>query len=962
MHGFNLIKREDIREIHSEGFYYEHERLGVKLVFLKNDDPNRVFAAGFRTTSNNSTGVAHIVEHCVLSGSRKYHTKEPFMDLLKGSLQTFLNAMTFPEKTIYPVASRNEKDFRNLMDTYLDAVFFPKLLEDERIFLQEGWRYEIHSKEEPLTISGVVYNEMKGAMSAPEAVVGQAMLSALFPESFYAYNSGGDPYEIPTLTYEEFKEFYKKHYHPSNGYLFLYGDLDIEYYLEYIDREYLSHFDRRTDISTLPEISKLKAPVDYKDFYNVSEGEGVEDKTFYSFACSFGENGNVFDTLLLSLLDEVLVDSDAALLKNTLLEGGFCEDLYSASESSQKPMFGLVLKNVKEEKLQEIKGLIRDVLEKIVREGLDLKLLEASLNKIEFNLKEGGADFHTKGVIYYIEVMDHWIFGADPISILKTDEPLKLLREKIGTDFFEKIIRERILDNPDAAWVEVAPKEGLTANKDIELQKKLEIFKDSLSEEELLTIIKKADDLKKMQEEPDTPEALSTIPRLALSDVSEEMGVIPYIPYDTSYAPFFHHEAFTSGIAYFKMSTYIADYRLKDLQYASLAASLLGSLDTKYHTYQELSNEVYLSFGDLRFSVSCFEHMRHKYEMAFFNVSGKVLRENIEKVIPLLKEILSYTKWDNKKRIFELLQMMKSRYETFFIMGGNSYAMTRAKSYVSKTAFLSDMTGGIGFYFFIKELLEKYDDMFDEISHNLSRAALLIGIRSNTMGMITGERKDYYALGSRLVEFLRSNPIREPEANPEIKLAQKNEGIIINSSVQFVSKAAYLPSLGEEINGVDLFIRFLVGLDYLHNNIRAMGGAYGAGLTVDGNAIALFSYRDPNLERTIEVFNKMADELERINLSKEELTQNIIGTMNARNPAMTDRVKGEVALFRILSCVSDYTFKNINYEILNVDNEKIRERAWLYRKAMEQNNLTVFGSGEKISSSKELFKNIITIS
>lgn len=956
--GFILEHNEEVKDVNSMASLYRHEKTGARLLHLKNDDNNKVFCIGFRTPPANSTGVAHIVEHCVLSGSRKYKTKEPFMDLVKGSLQTFLNAMTYPDKTVYPLASRNDKDFEQLMDVYLDAVFFPSMLKDEMIFQQEGWHYELTEKDAPMKYVGVVYNEMRGAMSSPESVLEEELANSIFPDTIYAHNSGGDPYVIPELSYEAFKAFHQSYYHPSNSYIIVYGDGDIDKYMKHMDEEYLSKFERKEIDSAIHPQKPFEARREHSAEYSLSVEENDEGRDFFAWTWGVGESGSAEENFMLGLLQDILVNSDAAPLKNALLEKDFAEDVFASGEFFRQGYFSVVAKNVDRADKTLFEETVEETLKKIVSEGLDKKLIESSLSAREFALKEGGGDFPTKGVLYALEAMNGWLYDHDPLLTLRYSELLAELKGKISTDYYERYIEKYLLNNPFSSLLHLMPKKGLSEERDRELAKKLQAYKESLSDAELERILAENRALNEMQLSEDSPEAKATIPKLSLSDVNEDAGVIDYTVKDEGF-PIVYHEAFTSKISYFRLAFDMSVLDLEELTYAALLADLLGSVDTENYTYQELSNEIYLNTGGISFSPMVTEHLHNGEIKLLFTVSSKVLSDKIDKVFPLIREITSTSKFSNEKRLGELIRMLKSRIEMTIFQIGHQWTMSRVSSYYSKTSKYSQLMGGYDGFLALQKWAKNFEEEFQALSEKLEKVYRKLFHRRNFTAMIVSDAEDYPKLAAEMKKYVESLPASSGKGSNDIRLEVLNEGFKSSANVQYVSKGANLREFGYSVTGTDYVVSKLMSGEYLHNNIRAKGGAYGAGVTVDlyGN-LTTFSYRDPNLKETLGVYDAMADHLKELSLTEEDLTMFIIGTVNQLDPPMTERRKGDTAFSFYLTGVAEEDLRKRTREVLQTKLADISARAEVYRAAMAKGNVAVLGNENKIEENKDVFKNI----
>lgn len=962
-YGFKLLDQYEIREIQSIARVFIHEKSGARLLYLENDDDNKVFSIGFRTPPWDSTGVPHIIEHCVLSGSRKYKTKEPFMDMVKGSLQTFINAMTFSDKTLYPVASRNDKDFFNLMDVYLDAVFYPRIYEDPKIFMQEGWHYELFDKEDPIIYKGVVYNEMQGAYSSPEIILGDEINKALYPDTCYRHSSGGDPDIIPELTYEGFLNFHRRFYHPSNSYIYLYGNGDIEKHLEHIDRDYLSNFDKK-DIDSHIDIQKpFKKRKEVIAYYPILKDEDDKNRSYLSLSFVLGENTQPEIYLMANILSLMLIESEAAPIKKALLQAGIGEDVFSINVGGLQPGFGIVAKHTSNDKKEQFEKIIFDTLNELVVKGIDKKLIEASINIMEYSLREAG-NFATKGLVYNMQSLDSWLYDDNPTTHLQYEDTINKFKENIDTGYFEKFIQERLIENTHSALVIIEPKKGLGEEKDKALKKKLADYKDSLNEEEMEELIKQNEELKEMQLSDDSPEAKATIPKLSISDVEPKAEIIPQEIIKLEDVTLLFHNIFTSKIAYvdFYFDTSMVDEQL--IPYINLLSGIIGKVDTQIRDYSELSNEIYINTGGINFDTNVYiEKDNDEIYYPKFRVKGKAIGDNIHKMMELINEILTQSKIEDESRIKELIQQFKSRIEMNIFNMGHYISSLRVGSYFSPTRKYTEKLKGLDYYWFICDVLENFDNNNQQIMDNLNKVYSDIFNINNLIISFTGDEED-------LVLVKDSLPVVVSNLNKEIKETQKynflekrsNEGILSSSNVQYVSKGYNFRKLGYEYNGSMKVLTTILNGDYLHNRIRAQGGAYGAGISIDRTGhITTYSYRDPNLKESIDVYDAMGEYIKNLNIDKSELTNYIIGTISRLDPAMTPYDKGQLATSRYISHITQEEIQKTREEVLNTKLKDIKAYGDLLDATMKEDYLCVLGNENKIMENKNIFNKLIKL-
>ncbi|SCG82769.1 Protein hypA [Proteiniborus sp. DW1] len=962
-YGFKLIQESKIDELQSVGRLFYYEKSGARLLHLENEDDNKVFSIGFRTPPTDDTGVPHILEHCVLAGSRKYTTKEPFMDMVKGSLQTFINAMTYKDKTIYPVASRNEKDFYNLMDVYLDAVFYPKIYEKPEIFMQEGWHHEIFNKKDNITYKGVVYNEMKGAYSAPEGILREAVSKSLFPDTCYKYSSGGNPDYIPDLTYEAFLDFHRKLYHPSNSYIFLYGNGDIKKQLAYIDENYLSDFNKTEIDSHITLQEPFTSRRELTDYYNISVEDNSDNKAYLSLNFVLGEKSNLESKLMNSIISDILVNSQAAPLKKALIDAGIGEDIFTLYVDGLKHGIGIAAKNTSTDRKEEFEEVILKTLNKLAEEGIDKKLIEASINKTEYDLREASG-FATKGIVYKILAMDSWLYDGNPIEYLKYDETIKELRQKIQTNYFEEYIKERFINNNHSSLVIIEPKKGLAEEKERAIQEKLDEYKKSLSEEELEKLIKDNQNLKNMQLSDDTEEAKATIPKLAISDVDPKAEIIPQEIIKDSELTILFHDIFTSKIAYLDLYFDSSMIEEEYVPYMNLLAGLLGKMDTKYKSYGELSNSIYANTGGINFETEALIKEDNGQEfMPKFVVSGKAIGDNIRTLVSLMGELILDTRLEDYNRIKELLFQIKSRMEMYISYTGSTVAASRVSSYFSAPWRYIEKLKGLDYFWFISDLIETFDKKKEEIIANLNYVYNKIFNLNNLIISFTGDKEDLSIVRSNLnIITERLNKDKFTQEKYSFKEEKLNEGILSNYNVQYVVKGYDFKKLGYDYSGSMRVLATILNGDYLHNRVRARGGAYGVGITIEKSGqLVVYSYRDPNLKETLSVYDSMSDFISKLDLNETELTQFIIGTIASLEPAMTPYKKGQIQAKRYMINTTREDIQEIRDAVLSTNVEKIRSCAQLLHDAMKQEYICVLGNENKIRENEEVFNKLVKL-
>lgn len=763
---YELIKEENLTDIHAKGYLLRHKKSGAKISLISNDDENKVFYIGFRTPVEDSTGVPHIIEHTVLCGSDKFPVKDPFVELVKGSLNTFLNAMTYPDKTVYPVASCNDKDFANLMDVYLDAVFHPNIYKKEEIFKQEGWHYELEDKDAPVTINGVVYNEMKGAFSSPEGVLDRVVLNSLFPDTTYSNESGGDPEVIPELTYEQYLDFHRKFYHPCNSYIYLYGNMDMDEKLEFLDKEYLSHYDKIEVDSAIQLQAPFEKPVTISKPYSIASSESLEDNAYLSYNVAIGTNLESELTLAFDVLDYALLSAPGAPLKQALIDAGIGKDIMGGFDNSTlQPIFSVVAKNANKEDEEKFVGIIEDTLKKIVKDGLNRKSLLAGINSEEFKFREADYGNFPKGLIYGLSCMDSWLYDDDePFLYLKILDVFAALKEKIETGYFEELIQKYLLDNSHKSYVSIEPEKGLNARLEKELEEKLAAYKNGLSEEEIDKLVEDTKHLKLYQEEPSPKEDLMKIPMLKRQDMKREAQPLVYEKVSCNGIETIHTNIYSNGIHYLNLMFDISDITEEELPYLGVLKAVLGYMDTEHYNYADLANEINLMTGGISSQINIYADTKKKDSFhAKYEVRSKILYQNLEEGLRLLSEILMGTQITDEKRLYEILARIKSRLQMSLSSAGHSVSAMRAMSYFSPVARFNDLVGGIALYRTIAELEEHFEEKKQFLMDKLRSLTEKIFVKNRLLISLTADAEGYQLLEEKFPQFLTVLPDGEKE-------------------------------------------------------------------------------------------------------------------------------------------------------------------------------------------------------
>ncbi|PKK39336.1 Protein hypA [Clostridiaceae bacterium JG1575] len=960
LNGFHLEKEIASPETGATAYYYTYEKTGTPLLFLKNSDPNRAFGIGFKTPPKDSTGVAHILEHSVLSGSRKFKTREPFMELLKSSMNTFLNAMTYSDMTLYPLSSMNAKDFKNLVDVYMDSVLFPILYERKEIFLQEGWHHEIFSKEEPIRYNGVVYNEMRGAYSSPESNVATQVSQALNEGTTYGLESGGYPYDIPNLSYENLLAFHRRYYHPSNALIYLYGDVDFADISQLLDEEYLSHFERKECPDDL--VLKEQTPgIKRKTFqYPSDASQTAQANAYLSYAVCLGKAANVQDYFMNFILNEILVQSESSPLKEALKNADLGEDTMSLSGDSYYLDFGLAVKNTDAARLDEFTKVVEDTLKELVEKGIDPKLLAASINHAEFRLRE--AQGSLRGIIYFVNAMSAWRYGCDPLQNMQFQTIFPALREGMEKGLFEQWIRERILENPVKVFAVHCPDKDFFQAKDQAMEEALAEYKKALSDAALQELIAENETLRAFQMTDDSKEDKATIPHLSKADISrtirplneeevpEEKGLILYHPFESA------------DILYFTASFSLDRITREELPFVGYLAALLGITDTKELSYQDLNNEIHMNTSGLSFHPAVYKSTKDPmaYE-ARFQVSGAALSEKMEYLPKYMEQVIYTTDFSSTKRIREALLMLRSNMEMGFDYSGHDLAMRRVSSFFSPGSRYQEELLGVAFYDHLNRMLKNLERPDFSIEEDLVRVAKKIFAQGDVVVSLTSD-EEHRSKALRLAQgFLAILPsIGELEASViPFDFTPKQEGITSASGVQYVAKGYNLKQMGYTYSGELTVLSSILSKDYLHNAIRARGGAYGAGILMDpsGN-VSCFSYRDPNLANTVKTFDGCGAFLRQMPLDEEDVTQYIIGSMTKFNPPMAAMDINALALGRRFSATSEADIEQRMNEAIEATRDSLMSHADLLDELMEKNYLVCYGNEDTIRASEGLFSEI----
>ena len=960
---YEIIREENLSDIRSAGYLLRHKKTGARVMLIENEDENKVFNIAFRTPPKNSTGVAHILEHSVLCGSREFPLKDPFVELVKGSLNTFLNAMTYPDKTCYPVASCNDQDFQNLMHVYLDAVFYPNIYKKEEIFRQEGWSYQLEDTEGPLKYNGVVYNEMKGAFSSPDEVLEREIMNSLFPATPYGCESGGDPNHIPELSYEEFLQFHKTYYHPSNSYIYLYGNMDMAEKLEFIDEHYLSAFEKLEVDSALPLQPAFTERKELQLEYPVSESENEEGNAYLAYSTVVGDASDELTAMAFEVLDYALLSAPGALLKQALLDAQIGMDVYgSYDDGILQPYFDIVAKGTDPDKKEKFVEIIRTTLEDIVKNGIDKKALKAGINYMEFRYREADFSAWPKGLMYGLDIFGSWLYSDEKaFSHVKLIPVFEKLKELSGERYFEELIQKYLLDNPHGSVITLVPSKGLAARREKALEEQLQAKLEKMTQEEKEILVEKTKALVEYQEAEEEPGSEKCIPMLKREDIKKEAAGFTNEELNVDGSLFLYHEVPTNGISYLDLMFDLKNLDPEDVPYLGLLKSVLGFVDTAHFSYGELSNEINAETGGISCGVEVFDRADSTEEYkAMFSVRGKVMYPRIDVLFRMIREILNTSKLDDGKRLYEITARVKSRAQANLVSAGHSTAVLRGASYSSPMAAFQDEMAGVGYYQFIEKLEKEFDIRKEELVKKLNVLMTKILRPELLCVSYTGERESLETVMKQvkaLKDTLRTEAV-ETSSKP-MSCEKKNEGFTTSGQVQYVARTGNFRKKGYEYTGALDILKVALSYDYLWMNLRVKGGAYGcmSGFKRSGESYFV-SYRDPHLKRTLDVYEGIPEYVRTFRADEREMTKYIIGTISGKDVPRTPQMQGSISKTAYFCGITEEMMQKERDQILNADVEDIRNLAPLVEAILSDDAVCVVGSETAIEKEREIFKEI----
>lgn len=960
---YEILDEHRVEDVQSDGLILRHKKSGARIAILSNNDDNKVFYIGFRTPPEDETGVPHIIEHTTLCGSKKFPVKDPFIELAKGSLNTFLNAMTYPDKTVYPVASCNDQDFKNLMDVYLDAVFNPNITKYEEIFKQEGWHYELTGKDDELKINGVVYNEMKGAYSSPDEVLSSQIYRSLFPDNTYSKDSGGNPEYIPKLTYEAYLDFYHKYYHPSNSYIYLYGDMDVVERLEWLDKEYLSLYDYKkvnSVINKQPAFDEIK---NVEAQYSITMDDSQENKTYLSYNRVVGDSLDEMLYQAFDVLDYALVSSPGAPVKQALIDAGIGDDVYGSYDAGiLQPVFSFVAKNANASQADEFESIIENTLKEVVKTGINKEALLAGINSSEFKFREADFGQFPKGLLFGLNCLDSWLFDdMKPFIHLECLGTFAKLRKAVDTDYFEKLIQEYLLDNTHGSSVTVKPKRGLGNEREEALAKELSDYKASLSDEEIKKLIEDTEHLKKYQEEPSSDEDLRKLPMLTRADMKKNAMPFSNIEDELLDVKVVRHDIESNGIDYISFLFDAGDFAQSELGYLGFFTNALGLVSTEKYSYTDLANATNIYTGGISTGTASHPDIKDRNNFVFkFEVKLKVLEKNLDKALELMEQMLLSSDFTDTKRLGELVAQIKARLQANLSSSGHLVAAMRSMSSFSRYALYQDELKGIAFYRSICRIEKELSESPKSVSDKLAAIAKKLFARNRMLISFTGNNEAYGNAKPSLEKVIAGfNKMSAVGNQAEVHFNTAKEAFIDASQIQYVAKTGDFICEGYEYTGALRLLRIILSYDYLWINVRVKGGAYGCMNTFLRSGESYFvSYRDPNLSDTLDVYDRIPEYIKSFSPDERDMTKYIIGTFSALDTPMNPEAKGSRSLSAYLEGITYEQIQKERNEILNAQPEDIRRLADLVEAVLKKDSICVIGNENMIKESAGLFENV----
>ena len=953
IHGFELVREQNIPELNTHARIFRHIKTGAEFLSLENDDENKCFGVTFRTPPPDSTGVAHIIEHTVLAGSRKYQVKEPFVELIKGSLKTFVNAFTSSDWTTYPVASQNLQDFYNLIDVYLDAVFYPLL--NEHTFRQEGWHYELEDPNEPLTYKGVVFNEMKGNYASPDDMLTRWSQRSLFPGHVYGLDSGGDPRHIPDLSYAQFKAFHHTFYHPANARLFFYGDDPADERLRLLDA-WLSEFDPLTVDSTIPLFPPFEQPIRVEK----SSIAGEDAKPAVTVNWVLDETTDPEITLGLQILGHILLGAPSSPLRKALIDSGLGEDLAGVGLDAdiRQMYFSTGLKGIALDDVDAVVELITSTLQQLARDGIDPRTVEASMNTIEFNLRENNTGGFPRGLALMLRSLGAWLYDGDPLTLLAFEAPLSNVKRRLGAGerYFEALIQRYFLDNPHRSTLILHPDIDLQDQWNTEEAERLAAAKTAMSSDDIKAIMAEMVELQRIQETPDDPAALAAIPRLTLADLDRENKAIPIETLSLDGSRVFYHDLFTNGIVYLDAGMNLRGVPQELLPYVSLFGRALVEMGTETEDFVSLSQRIGSETGGIHPSVFTGMVQGRTGTVARLFLRGKATMEKTPALLDILHDVLLTAHLDNQERFRQMALEEKATQEASLLPMGHAVVGARLQAHFHEAGWAAEQMGGISYLFFLRELVEKIEQDWPAV---LAQLEALRSVLINSKDMIwnaTVDEENWLKIQPQVQALIQALPATEPARSAwSHQSLAANEGLTIPAQVNYVGKGADLYELGYQLHGSAHVISGYLSTSWLWEQVRMKGGAYGGFCQFDqrSGVFTFLSYRDPNLLGTLENYNATASFLRSLDLHNDELVKGIIGAIGRLDAYMLPDAKGFTSMIRQLTGLDDALRQRIREEILSTTAADFHAFAAALEQVNEHGHVVVLGSAEAIVEANE---------
>lgn len=956
---FTLIKEQHITELNSDARLYEHKRTGARLLSIINDDENKVFSINFRTTPKDSTGVAHILEHSVLGGSEKYPVKEPFVELLKGSLATFVNAFTYPDKTCYPVASQNEKDFYNLIDVYMDAVLHPRIT--EQTLMQEGWHYEIADVKEPLTYKGVVFNEMKGAYSSPENLLARVIQQSLFPKHVYGVDSGGDPANIPDLTYENFRAFWETYYHPSNSFIFFYGNDDPDKRLKLMEN-YLKPYKRKKVKSTVPLAKPFTRAKKIEYSYDAGADADIEKKHYLTVNWKLPDTSDPVLNFSFHILEDALIGTPASPLRKALVDSGLGEDLAGIGlESDLREMiFSTGLKGTRARHARKIENLITETLQNLVRDGIDSETIAAAINTLEFQLRENNTGGFPRGIAVMLRSLTTWLHDGDPFNMLTFETPMNEIKTKLASDprYFEKMIQTYLLDNQHKTVIRFKPDTEIAKRFAEEETARLKAARESMNTDKVRELIENAKQLKLVQETPDSAEALETLPVLDLKDLDKQARTIPIEEIQIQDTKVLYHDLFTNGIVYLDLAFDLRAMPQEYLPLTDIFARALFELGTETEDYVKLSQRIGKSTGGIHGSSVTATVQGSKESRAYLMIRGKSTVGKSTEMLNIIRDVLLTTKFDNRERLKQMVLEEKAGLESGLAPAGHRFTNMRLRAQFGGTGWINDQTGGIGYLFALRELANDIDKKWPKVLKKLEDMRDALISSKSALVNVTLDADHWKTFRPHLENFIFALPVKDTRIkNFVIETKIEKEGLAIPAQVNYVGKGANLYEYGYEKDGsADVIVGYL-RMTHLWEKIRVQGGAYGAFAQFDDatGVFTFLSYRDPNISATIENYDKAADFLKKLDasrLSDNELKKAIIAAIGDLDSYQLPDAKGYTSMMRYITGRTDAMRQKYRDQVLSTNGEDFIAFGEVLENVAKSNAVVVVGSQAAIEGAK----------